>query len=133
TDRPTRAPEGPASMSPEHIGRHTGRTALFYRGEASRPPAILADEIYFLSLVKSFFPLRISTPLLTSTPYGAPRVTASPTSSGVNPPARIILPYFFARNASSQSNETPLPPCRSGWKVSRRMARAGVCANSSRL
>ena len=52
-----------------------------------------------------------STPDDTSIPYGRTRATASPTFSGVKPPARRTGRLAATRAARSQSIGRPVPPC----------------------
>ena len=61
-----------------------------------------------------------STPVATSTPHGRTWRMASPTLSGVRPPARITLRCVGAPSASDQSNTSPEP----GVAESTRMASA---------
>src|SRR4030095_16439485 len=72
-----------------------------------------------LSLSESFRPGELSTPDDTSIPEGLARLIASPTFSGVRPPARITGRRLAAVAARPQSTVLPVPPRRTGSCTSR--------------
>ena len=92
-----------AAALPHHVRRVT-HPATFFR-------VPFAARIRLLIRTGSFLPGLASTPLQTSTAYGLAARIASPTFSGVNPPARKIgLPNFCASTARFQLNFSPVPP-----------------------
>src|SRR5262245_36372314 len=72
-----------------------------------------------LSLSESFRPGERSTPDDTSIPEGPTQLIASPTFSGVRPPARITGRRFATVDARPQSTVIPVPPRRIGSCTSR--------------
>ena len=90
------------------VERLVQRLARLRRSSTASPPP-RAASMNRRSLRGSFWPGRASTPVATSTPHGRTSRIASPTLSGVSPPAIISRTPPGAPSASRQSNTLPEP------------------------
>src|SRR5690606_24075133 len=79
------------------------------RGGRGGGSAARAASTNARTLLGSLRPGADSTPEATSTPHGRTTRTASPTFSGVRPPARMMRRCAGAPSASDQSNTSPEP------------------------
>src|SRR5205085_5991856 len=73
-----------------------------------------------MTLSGSLTPGDASVPLAVSTPHGWTARMPSPTFSGVKPPDSTSGTFERRLRSSFQSNDSPVPPYRSGWCASTR-------------